>query len=58
MSKKKAAEMAKQREIFLHGITDENGKVIVDGCIRRGIDEKIANSIYDEIESLLLYVFQ
>lgn len=57
MSKKKAAEMAKQREIFLHGITDENGKVIVDGCIRRGIDEKIANSIYDEIESFASYAF-
>lgn len=57
MSKKKAEEMAKQREIFLHGLTDENGKIIVDGCIRRGIDEKIANSIYDEIESFASYAF-
>ena len=57
MSKKKAAEMAKQREIFLHGLTDDNGNVIVDGCIRRGIDEKIANSIYDEIESFASYAF-
>lgn len=57
MSKKKAEEMAKQREIFLHGLTDESGKIIVDGCIRRGIDEKIANSIYDEIESFASYAF-
>ena len=49
--------MAKQREIFLHGLTDESGKIIVDGCIRRGIDEKIANSIYDEIESFASYAF-
>lgn len=57
MSKKKAEEMAKQREIFLHGLTDDNGNIVVDGCIRRGIDEKIANSIYDEIESFASYAF-
>lgn len=57
MSKKKAAEMAKQRDIFLNGLTDDNGNVVVEGCIRRGIDEKTASSIYDEIESFASYAF-
>lgn len=57
MSKKKHAVMEKERNIFIHGLTDENGIIIVDGCIRRGIDEKTANSIYDEMESFASYAF-
>lgn len=57
MSKKKHAVMEKERNIFIHGITDENGNITVDGCIRREIDEKTANSIYDEMESFASYAF-
>lgn len=57
MSKKKHVVMEKERNIFIHGLTDENGNIVVDGCIRRGIDEKIANSIYDEMESFASYAF-
>ena len=57
MSKKKHAVREKERNIFIHGLTDENGNIIVDGCIRRGIDEKTANSIYDEMESFASYAF-
>ncbi|MGN0490498.1 DNA polymerase III subunit alpha [Ruminococcus sp.] len=57
MSKKKHAVMEKERNIFIHGLTDENGSIVVDGCIRRGIDEKVANSIYDEMESFASYAF-
>lgn len=57
MSKKKHSVMEKERKIFIHGLTDENGKVLVDGCLRRGIDEKTANSIYDEMESFASYAF-
>ena len=57
MSKKKHAVMEKEREIFIHGLTDENGNIVVDGCKRRGIDEKTANSIYDEMESFASYAF-
>lgn len=57
MSKKKHAVMEKERNIFIHGLSDENGNRIVDGCVRRGIDEKIANSIYDEMESFASYAF-
>lgn len=57
MSKKKHAVMEKERNIFINGLCDENGNVMVDGCIRRGVDEKTANSIYDEMESFASYAF-
>lgn len=57
MSKKKHAVMEKERNIFIHGLTDENGNIVVDGCIRCGINEKTANSIYDEMESFASYAF-
>ena len=57
MSKKKAAEMEKARNEFLHGKKDENGNVLVDGAIRRGIDEKVAGEIIDHIMSFASYAF-
>ncbi len=57
MSKKKQSVMQKERNIFIHGLVDENGMVIVDGCVRRGVDEKIANSIFDEMESFASYAY-
>lgn len=57
MSKKKHAVMEKERNIFINGLTDENGNIIVEGCVRRGVDEKTANSIYDEMESFASYAF-
>ena len=32
MGKKKVAILEKEREIFLHGLKDDNGNYIVDGC--------------------------
>ena len=52
MSKKKLAVMESEREIFIHGLTDDDGNIIVEGCIRRGVDEKTAISVYDEMEAL------
>ncbi len=57
MSKKKHSVMEKERRIFINGLKDDNGNIIVDGCVRRGIDEKTANSIYDEMESFASYAF-
>lgn len=57
MSKKKHSVMEQERKIFINGLTDENGNVIVDGCVRRGVDEKTASSIYDEMESFASYAF-
>lgn len=57
MSKKKAAVMEKEREIFIYGLTDEKGTVEVDGCIRRGVDEATAKAIFGEMESFASYAF-
>ena len=57
MSKKKHDVMEKERKIFIEGLTDDNGNIIVEGCLRRGIDRKTATSIYDEMESFASYAF-
>lgn len=57
MSKKKADVMEREHQIFINGLEDENGKVLVEGCIRRGIEKKIADKIYSEMESFASYAF-
>lgn len=53
MSKKKAAVMAKERQNFVYGNPEEN----VPGCVANGIDEKIANKIYDDMTDFAKYAF-
>ncbi|MGE5679138.1 MAG: DNA polymerase III subunit alpha, partial [Pseudomonadota bacterium] len=57
MGKKKADVLAKERENFINGIVDENGKVIVEGCVRRGISAKTAAEIFDEVAKFAGYGF-
>ena len=57
MGKKKLDVMAKEREVFIHGQIDENGNVIVPGCVRNGIDEASANKIFDEMAEFAKYAF-
>lgn len=56
MSKKKADVMAKERENFINGIV-EDGKVIVPGCVRNGINADIASQIFDELAEFAKYGF-
>lgn len=57
MSKKKHDVMEKERQIFIEGLTDDKGNILVEGCLRRGVDRKTAMSIYDEMESFASYAF-
>ena len=57
MSKKKADVMAEERKNFIHGKTDEDGTVLIDGAIRRGVPEQVANSIFDEMMDFAQYAF-
>ena len=57
MGKKKLDVMAKEREIFIHGQVDENGNIVVPGCVRNGIDELSANKIFDEMAEFAKYAF-
>lgn len=53
MSKKKGDVMEKERQNFVYGNKEEG----VPGCIANGIDEKIANKIYDEMIDFAKYAF-
>lgn len=57
MSKKKMDVMEKERQHFIHGQVDEDGNVIIDGCLRRGVDEASANKIYDLMIDFANYAF-
>ena len=57
MGKKKLDVMAKEREYFIYGQTDENGEVIIPGCVRKGIEEEAANKIFDEMAEFAKYAF-
>lgn len=56
MAKKKHDVMEKEREIFIHGLT-ENGVRIIDGAVKRGVDEKTANDIFDYLIDFANYAF-
>ncbi len=53
MSKKKASVMEKERKNFIYGNPEEN----VPGCIKNGIDEKVAGKIYDDMIDFAKYAF-
>lgn len=57
ISKKKADAMEVERRNFIYGAKDEDGNVIIEGCIARGIDEDVAISIFDEINDFANYAF-
>ncbi len=53
MSKKKAKDIEKEREAFLHGDLDRN----ISGCVANGIPEATAEAIYQEIYDFANYAF-
>ena len=57
MAKKKKKVMDEEREIFVHGMTDADGRVTVPGCVRNGVPENVANLIYDKMISFASYAF-
>ena len=57
MGKKKLDVMAKEREIFINGQVNDQGNVVVPGCVRNGIDAESANKIFDEMAEFAKYAF-
>ena len=53
MSKKKASVMEKERQNFVYGNEEEG----VPGCIHRGLSEKTANTMYDDMIDFAKYAF-
>ena len=57
MSKKKKDVMAQERAHFVHGLTDAQGNVVVEGCVRRGVPEKVAEQLFDDMTAFASYAF-
>ncbi|MBP3413573.1 MAG: DNA polymerase III subunit alpha [Clostridia bacterium] len=57
MSKKKHDVLEKEREVFINGLVDDDGNVIVDGAVRRGVDARIAEKLFNEIFAFANYAF-
>mgnify|MGYP000460575769 CR=1 FL=1 len=53
MSKKKGDVMQRERQNFVYGNEEEG----IPGCVKNGIDEKVANKIYDEMIDFAKYAF-
>ena len=57
MAKKKHDVMAREKEVFIHGQVDEDGNVVVPGCVRNGVSEEAATRLFDEMTAFASYAF-
>lgn len=57
MSKKKHDVMENERDIFIHGLRDENEKTVIEGAVNKGLSEKTANEIFSDMTSFASYGF-
>ncbi len=57
ISKKKQSVMDAERNAFLHGKTDENGNVLCEGALRRGIRAEAASEIFRDMADFAKYAF-
>jgi len=53
MSKKKAKDVEREREAFLHGDPARG----IEGCVARGVPEPVGQAVYDEIYDFANYAF-
>ncbi len=56
MSKKQQSVLEEERRIFIHG-EEKDGKVTVEGAVRRGMDEETANALFDQMMAFANYAF-
>lgn len=57
MGKKKMDVMEEERKNFIYGKKNKDGITEIEGAVSKGIDEKIANKIYDEMIDFAKYAF-
>lgn len=57
MGKKNKEIMEKERQIFIHGLQDNDGNWIIPGALRMGLTEKKAEEIFDLMEKFAEYGF-
>ncbi|HBN85817.1 MAG TPA: DNA polymerase III subunit alpha, partial [Clostridiales bacterium] len=57
MSKKKHKDMMEERQVFIFGKKEENGKPSIPGCVNNGVSEEIASELYDRMSAFGSYAF-
>lgn len=57
MGKKNMQIMEANRDIFINGLVDEDGNVIINGCLRNGYDKESSNKIFDLMKEFAKYAF-
>ncbi|MBQ8550078.1 MAG: DNA polymerase III subunit alpha, partial [Clostridia bacterium] len=57
MSKKKHDVMERERAAFIHGDIAPDGTVLCEGAVKRGVSEKDAEKIFDEMSAFSSYAF-
>ena len=56
MSKKQPDVLEEERRIFIYG-EEKDGKIVVEGAVRRGMDEKTATALFDQMMAFANYAF-
>ncbi|MEG0702900.1 MAG: DNA polymerase III subunit alpha, partial [Christensenella sp.] len=56
MSKKQQSVLERERKIFIEG-EEQDGTVSVEGALRRGMDKKTANILFDQMMAFANYAF-
>ena len=57
MSKKKMSVMLEEKEYFIYGKKSADGRTEIPGCIAKGIPEKAAEAIFEDMVSFAQYAF-
>jgi len=57
MAKKKHDVMKLEREFFIYGEKDDNGNVICEGALKRGVSQETAERIFNDMSSFSSYAF-
>ncbi len=57
MSKKKQYVIDEERQYFVHGKEDPEKGIHIAGCVANGIDEAVADGIYDSMVDFAKYAF-
>lgn len=57
ISKKKLDALENERQIFIHGKTDSEGRVVCEGAVRKGATAAAANKLFDDMLSFGSYAF-
>lgn len=57
MGKKKHDVMEAERSVFIHGCEAKNGKPAVDGAVKRGVEQSVAEKIFNDMAAFASYAF-